>query len=714
MIFPKILNKYGKVRIIFASILVLFSINTYFTLAATLKLPPSNLGLVGYWPMDEGVGTVTKDLSGNKNNGTLTGGPTWVTGKLGGALNLNGSSAYINVGNSSVFNSQSITVNAWVKYNAFAGSDNEIVGKYANSNGSTGWILFRSTASYENGCVTGKLCFLLTPPSTGFGLGQKMLVGANTNLTTGTWYHVVGTYDYNSNVMSIYVNGVLNNSVTKSTTQGIATSTVNVSIGANQLDNNRFTNGLIDDVRIYNRSLSASEVQQLYSAGVAKMNTSSANKNTSGLLRYWTFDGADTSTTTATDISGSGNNGTLVNSPSLVSGKIGQALNLNGSNQYITSASAFSAGQALTVTGWLYSTESTAIYKNFLDTVSASPMIWWDTNGKIEFDAGAGRSTNVYRNQWVFVALSKPSGSSNPTYYVNGVSIGSGSTYSVPASTPTWFNRGGAQTWKGKADDIRTYNRALSASEIKQIYNAGVGTQVNSAQANSPSGSLTTGLVGYWSFNGIDVSTTTAFDRSGSSNNGTLNNGPTLAIGKMGQSMKFDGNLNYISITNTSSLQPLSGNWSVGFWVYRLGAGSGDYPEVIGSRPWGTAADKGWAVSYSSSDNKVGAHYADGTTGFDVTATKSSSTVALNTWQHWVVVFDRTNGKLNYYLNGQLDIQQSPTFPSGSINQTDTIYMGREIAGANSRKLNAKIDDVRVYNRALSLAEIKQLYLLGN
>ena len=220
---------------------------------------------------------------------------------------------------------------------------------------------------------------------------------------------------------------------------------------------------------------------------------------------------------------------------------------------------------------------------------------------------------------------------------------------------------------------------------------------------------ITSGLVGYWK---LDESTgTVAYDFSGNGNNGTLINSPTNVTGKVSQGLSFDGSTNYISVSSSTSLQPLAGNWSVSFWIYRLGTGAGDYPEIIGSRPWTTGTDKGWAVSWSSNNSKIGAHYADGSVGFDVTATQSTSTVPLTTWQHWVVVFDKTNGKLNYYLNGQLDFQQSPAFPSGTINQADNLYMGVErVSPPPARKLNAILDEVRAYNRALSATEVKTLY----
>jgi hypothetical protein len=175
--------------------------------------------------------------------------------------------------------------------------------------------------------------------------------------------------------------------------------------------------------------------------------------------------------TTWTDLSGNGNNGTLVNGVGYNSGNLG-SLSFDGSNDYITSSFATTSGQAVTYCGWLYSTETTSIYKNFVDSVTARPMIWWNTSGQIEFDAAFYTTPAVYRNQWVYVALSKPSGSSSASYYVNGVLVGTGSAYTTPALTPTWFNRAAAQTWKGNASNVQIYNRALTVAEIQQNFNA--------------------------------------------------------------------------------------------------------------------------------------------------------------------------------------------------------------------------------------------------
>lgn len=147
-------------------------------------------------------------------------------------------------------------------------------------------------------------------------------------------------------------------------------------------------------------------------------------------------------------------------------------LKFSGNSSFITTTYTLTAGQALTVMGWLYSTETTAIYRNFFDSATNNPMIWWDETGKIEFDAGTYLTASTYRNQWTHVSISKPSGSGAPSYYVNGSLVGSGNSYSVPAVTPSFFYENGNnnEAWKGYATVVQLYDRALSDLEIYNNY----------------------------------------------------------------------------------------------------------------------------------------------------------------------------------------------------------------------------------------------------
>lgn len=191
---------------------------------------------------------------------------------------------------------------------------------------------------------------------------------------------------------------------------------------------------------------------------------------------------------------GTATTGTLINGPTYNSSNKGSIV-FDGVNDYVTATASNTSGQALSIVGWLYSTETTATYRNFFDckttnpmswwapeTTSpysnifdsgiSNPMIWWNNSGQIDFDSGLYTTTTVYSNQWVQVALSKPSGNTSASYYVNGALVGTGTAYTISVSVLSWFNRSAGQTWLGQCSQFQLYNKALSAAEITQKFNA--------------------------------------------------------------------------------------------------------------------------------------------------------------------------------------------------------------------------------------------------
>jgi len=686
MIFPKILRKYGKVRIIVASILVLFAINTYFTLAATLKLPPSNLGLVGYWSMEEGNGSLTKDLSGNGNNGTLISSPTWVSGKLGNALSFSGAN-YVEASTSNTLSigSNQITVSVWVK--PTAGDYRTILSKGYSS--SDGGYAIRMTRDSE----PTKAFFQVYNAA-----GTIGSAGTYSNIKNGVWSHLIGTYD--GSQVCFYVNGVLDGSC-GALTGNIKTNSLPVRLGklATSGGTTEFYVGLVDEARIYNRAISTSEIKQLYSAGVAKMNTSSTNKNTSGLVGYWTFDGADTTTATATDKSGNGNNGTLTNGPTVVTGKIGQALKFTGSNIVNSGTAMAGTWPALTISAWV-NPSSAGTWRAIVQTATTGDRALYLQNNYLQFYNSCNSTGAIQNNKWTHVTVTID-GSDVIKYYINGVASG-GCT--VPGLRAVEYlhisgvNTADSENFQGKIDDARVYNRALSASEIKQIYNAGVGTQVNSTQVNTPSSSLTSGLVGYWSFNGPDISGMTAYDGSTGGNNGTLVNGPTVAIGKMGQGLAFNGTNRYVSVPSSLSLTPTNAI-TVSAWIK---------PSLLGTREFIATKWLGFTVELATDNTVTSGVYVDS----GQRMTPSTSVLPNNTWTFVTFTYDSNTRTLTTYLNGGQEIKSTVLSGLASYLMT-TSGSSLGIGNYSSYYWNGLLDEVRIYNRALSVSEVKQLYLLG-
>ena len=186
--------------------------------------------------------------------------------------------------------------------------------------------------------------------------------------------------------------------------------------------------------------------------------------------------------------------------------------------------------------------------------------------------------------------------------------------------------------------------------------------------------------------------------------------GDTTAAGDLelasNPSLGLNGTTAFMSVTNSATLKPGTGSWTVEFWIKRNAAGIGDLPVVIGSRPWSSATDKGWSVALASGSSfKVSAHFADGTTGFDSPAAQSTAGVTAGTWQHWAVVFDRSQNRVVFYRNGALDnTVQGLTYPTGSVDQADDILIGKD--PGLTRVLDATVDDIRVWNTARTSQQI--------
>ncbi len=206
-------------------------------------------GLLGWWKLDEKEGTQAADSSGNGHNATVQGNPQWqpTGGKLGGAIALDGNGAYLEVADKSAFDAQAgVTVAAWIKVASFDKPWQAIVTK-----GDSAWRLhrFRESSALDFACSG-----VHVPDNSEWGglSGKK-------EIRPGEWHHVVGVYD--GKQMRLYVDGVLD--VSQEAWGAIRTNDQPVLIGENSEQRNRFWNGLIDDVRVYNFGLTEAQVQQL-------------------------------------------------------------------------------------------------------------------------------------------------------------------------------------------------------------------------------------------------------------------------------------------------------------------------------------------------------------------------------------------------------------------------------------------------------------------
>jgi len=425
-----------------------------------------------------------------------------------------------------------------------------------------------------------------------------------------------------------------------------------------------------------------------------------------GLVGWWTFDGPKMLTNVA-DSSGQGNNGYLQGqtSTTTVPGKLGQALSFDGSNDYVDRGTGPTSVN--TIAFWVYPKTTT---EYFINLTSTTDYIW--------LNAGTVTATGLV----------------DPTIYVNGVvssTLSANQWQHVVVTTGTAENASNfdigrtqdANYLEGNIDDVRIYNRVLSAGEVKQLYNIGA-AKVAITSKGIPAQGLNSGLVGHWTFDGKDMLNGKALDRSGNNNTGTLVNIATSTFykaGKIGQGFNFDGVNDWVNLgqsitafdfSTTTGPYGANGNrFTIAVWVYPSGGTAIQVVHLRGRAEYSSAEYVIYAL-YKSSATVWSARISDGTNL--ITLSSASGQLVQNTWQFLTLVWDGTT--LRLYKNGVSIGSGTNALFNGIWNHTLDSHRSTVIGAQkndNRSYWSGKIDDFRAYNRALSAGEIQQLYNLG-
>jgi hypothetical protein len=197
-------------------------------------------GLVGWWKFDETSGTVAYDSSGNGNHGNLTNGPTWVSGKIGGALSFDGVNDFMTV-NQNFFYNKSFSFSSWVK--------NSLNNRYILVHGSA----HQNNQSLHLGFRSSGTMGLY------FAFYSNDLESTFTGLLD--WSVFTFTFDNVSKKRALYANG---NQVSYDTSPSSYIGSSNLILGKSSVTGSDYYIKILDDLRIYDRALSAEEVQALY------------------------------------------------------------------------------------------------------------------------------------------------------------------------------------------------------------------------------------------------------------------------------------------------------------------------------------------------------------------------------------------------------------------------------------------------------------------
>ena len=220
-----------------------------------------------------------------------------------------------------------------------------------------------------------------------------------------------------------------------------------------------------------------------------------------GLIGYWRFE--ESSGNSATDSSGKGNTGTLGSgfnfTGNSVTGKVGQALKFNGTSHYVSCASSTVLNVSqLTIAAWVRPTTlvddsgsmrtilsrfdsagsgSAEPYGLRVGNITKLPLFQWDNSGFRVVSAPVSTANQVLESEWTHLAFTV-NASLDATFYRNGVASGNSILPAALASGTRklyigGFYDGSLGSWSGDLDEVRLYNRALSAAEVKALADFG-------------------------------------------------------------------------------------------------------------------------------------------------------------------------------------------------------------------------------------------------
>ena len=290
--------------------------------------------------------------------------------------------------------------------------------------------------------------------------------------------------------------------------------------------------------------------------------------------------------------------------------------------------------------------------------------------------------------------------------------------------TGTAFVSGATASFSGTGVTVSS-TAFVSATQLNSVVNisAGAATGTRNITVVNPDGGIGTGIglftvnagtgsgpVGWWKFD--DGAGTTAADSSGNLNTGTLTNGPVWTTGTVGTgALNFDGVDDLVNVGSPAVFDDMA-SMSLSVWAKANTHGEGSQGFLLSKN--GDFSGTGWNFQTTVTGNTVVFSVPHSTTSLYVEASANSSNFAV--WNYWVVTWDGSTSASNVhiYKNGVETAYGTQTNAVGSrsTDAANSIIVGNS-AGA-VRTWDGPIDDVRVYNRALTVAEVSTLYAMGD
>ncbi len=423
---------------------------------------PYYTGHVGEWWLDESSGTI-EDHSDQNNDGTAYGTVTYgEQGKVWTALKFDGSSGYVSVPDSPELRlAAPFTMALWVKVNAgasdwvrLAGKGNSTSRNYGLWLDTDGTILFQIYSAGGNGsCQT------------------------TVTVNDGDWHHVVGVYDDDSTTtppaptMKVYIDKAVSASTSYSQTPYISSDPFQMAYAGFHA----YLNGWLDEVNLFNRALSPVDITDLY--------------NQASLVAYYKMDETEGGTAPGgkdiNDYSGQANHGTNNGASYGATGIIGNALEFDGTDYVNVGNNAVLTPPDISISAWVKASELDSWNGIITNKPDANHGInlQMGTSNNVSALVGDGSACTYVKTTWApdvdiwYHIVITHNSLDNNILYVNGSSIDPPVTRALAYTTPVDTIIGrfytGSLPFKGLIDEIRIYNRVLSAAEVTDLYSRG-------------------------------------------------------------------------------------------------------------------------------------------------------------------------------------------------------------------------------------------------
>ncbi len=648
-------------------------------------------GLIGYWKMDEGVGTTTADVSGNNVLGTFgpgTSAPTWTTGKFGNALDFDGSSDYVETNSSTSVVTGAFTMAGWVYFDQEKNYQG-VFGKFTDCAGNLDIAIDFCIGAGASGAMWA------TVTNSDGSISVQSTITEN---YAGEWLHLAMVWDGVS-TLKFYKNGILRD--TDSTALTLSTEHP-VRMGT-KTTNGRDIDGKIDEVRLYNRVLESSEIEDLYNFAPGPVGYYDMNEKTG---------------TTVNDKSGNGYTGSFgtgSSAPRWSAGKYSSSLYFDGSSDQVNVTGLYNSPQSFTLSGWI----NQEVGDRGGDYISLGDNVLLRTSGSSI--SGIYRYNSFWNfttyinvgltgSGWNHISFTHDSSTNTQKIYFNGVGVTS-SSFSQPVvydqgsntSIGKHGNAGSAfYDFEGFIDDVRVYNYARTPAQIIEDMNAG------HPAPGSPVGSA----LAYFRLDEGYGTIINNVGNAGSTLNGSFtgSSSPSWTTnGKFGKGLSFDGTDDSFTVADNDAFN--FSQYTVSTWINPSKLPSATMiHSLINQWGGGGAGLASWIIDlHNTGVIRISNH--DGTNTCTVSGTKI---IPINEWSHIVATYSGgTSGtNANIYINGKLDT--SGTLTCTTQNSSYPMRVGRpQVSGGTSENYKGLMDEIKIYSFAITSDQVKAEYNQG-